>query len=63
MKNTKRGDDASYEEVMADKAVTNISGWTEPNEDRPCDEKEYRKRLHEQASDYHKKVAEALSFE
>lgn len=55
--------DAELAEVMNDKAVTNISGWTEPNSDVPCDEVAYRKRLTENAETLHKKIDEALRFE
>lgn len=54
---------ALCEEAMKDKAVTNISGWTEPNSDEPCDEEAYRMRLAEQGSTYMAKVKEALKFE
>lgn len=50
-------------DAMEDKAVTNISGWTEPNSDEPCDETAYRQRLGANAPDYMAKVREALSFE
>lgn len=55
--------DKEYEEIMKDKAVTNISGWTEPNNDTPCDEKVYRKRLSDNAATIHTKIEEALKFE
>lgn len=34
-----------FDAVMADQAVTNIAGWTEPNNDDECDEETYRARL------------------
>lgn len=34
-----------FDAVMADQAVTNIAGWTEPNTDDECDEEAYRARL------------------
>lgn len=49
-------------EAMRDKAVTNISGWTEPNSDEPCDESVYRKRLAENAPGYIAKIKGALKF-
>jgi hypothetical protein len=33
-----------YKDAMANKAVTRISGWTEPNSDTPYDEGEYLAR-------------------
>ena len=50
-----------YADVMEDQAVTNISGWTEPNSDTPCDEIAYRERLKRNAPVLHKKICEALS--
>lgn len=52
-----------YADVMEDRAVTNISGWTEPNSDTPCDEIAYRERLKRNAPVLHKKISEALSFD
>lgn len=51
------------EEAMEDNAVTNISGWTEPNSDTSCDENAYRKRLCKNASVFNEKITEALKFE
>lgn len=51
------------EEAMKDKAVTSISGWTEPNSDKPCDEEEYRQRLQDNGQIFIEKIKEALSFE
>jgi hypothetical protein len=48
---------------MEDKAVTNISGWTEPNKDAPCDEQEYRDRALRNGPALNAKIKEALSFE
>lgn len=52
-----------YADVMEDRAVTNISGWTEPNSDTPCDEIAYRERLKRNAPVLHKKNSEALFFD
>ena len=52
-----------YAEVMADKTVTNVSGWTEPNSDEPCDEQAYRDRIDNNAPILIKKLKEALTFE
>jgi hypothetical protein len=52
-----------YADVMDDKAVTNISGWTEPNADKPCDEQAYRDRALINAEKLNAKLKEALSFE
>lgn len=52
-----------YAEVMADEAVTNISGWTEPNSDEPCDEQAYRERLDKNAPILIEKLKAALTFE
>jgi len=52
-----------YADVMDDKAVTNISGWTEPNTDEPLDEKEYLERALKNADALNAKLKEALSFE
>ena len=54
---------AKYVDVMDDKAVTNISGWTEPNTDELCDEQEYRDRALANADELNAKIKEALSFE
>ena len=54
---------SKYADVMDDKAVTNISGWTEPNEDEPCDEQAYRDRALKNAEKLNAKIKEALSFE
>jgi len=52
-----------YADVMEDKAVTNISGWTEPNEDEQCDEQAYRDRALANGEKLNEKIKEALSFE
>jgi hypothetical protein len=52
-----------YADEMADKAVTNISGWTEPNSDKPCDEQEYLDRALRNADALNAKIKESLSFE
>ena len=52
-----------YADVMADQAVTNVSGWTEPNHDEPCDEYAYRERLHKNAPILFDKINEALKFD
>jgi hypothetical protein len=54
---------AKYADVMSDKSVTNISGWTEPNTDSPCDEQGYRDRALRNADDLNSKIKDALSFE
>ena len=56
-------DDIELQAVMEDKAVTNISGWTEPNFDTQCDEEAYRDRLKKNSSVLHAKINEALHFE
>lgn len=55
--------EAMYADVMEDKAVTIILGWTEPNSDAPCDENAYRERLEKNAAALNQKIAEALRFE
>jgi len=52
-----------YADVMEDKAVTNISGWTEPNTDAPCDEQAYRDRALVNTEKLNAKIKKALSFE
>jgi hypothetical protein len=54
---------AKYADVMSDKSVTNMSGWTEPNNDKPCDEQEYRDRALSNAEVLNEKLKQALSFE
>lgn len=44
-----------YADMMEDQAVTNISGWTEPNSDTSCDEIVYQERLKRNAPVLHKK--------
>lgn len=52
--------DADLEAVMADSAVTVLSGWTEPNTDEPCDETAYRDRLSANHAGYAAKINEAI---
>jgi hypothetical protein len=52
-----------YAEEMSDNAVTNISGWTEPNNDKSCDEQNYRDRALANADALNAKIKEALSFD
>jgi hypothetical protein len=52
-----------YKDVMEDKAVTNISGWTEPNDDKPCDEQTYRDKAIANGQILHDKIKEVLAFE
>jgi hypothetical protein len=54
---------AKYADVMSDKAVTNISGWTESSTDELCNEQEYRDRALANANKLNAKITEALSFE
>lgn len=54
---------AECEAALDDKAVTNISGWTEPNCDVPCDESAYRERLVANGPVFVEKVKEALKFD
>jgi predicted RNase H-like HicB family nuclease len=55
--------DIDYAEVMSDKSVTNISGWTEPNSDEPCNEQEYLDRALRNAGILNAKINEALTYE
>ena len=52
-----------YADVMSDKAVTNVSRWTEPNSAPPCDEQAYRDRVLNNAEKLNDKIKDALSFE
>lgn len=49
-----------YAKVMSNQAVTNISGWTEPNEDEECDEQAYMDRILSNSDVLNKKIQEAL---
>lgn len=55
--------DEICKEAMADKSVTNVSGWTEPNTDTACDEGKYRENLTNNATYFNEKITEALKFE
>jgi len=52
-----------YADVMNDKAVTNVSNWTEPNTGEPFDEQEYLNRAKKNADALNAKLKEALAFE
>ena len=52
-----------YADVMDDKAVTNVSGWTEPNAAEPFDEQGYLDRALKNADALNDKLKKALSFE
>jgi len=54
---------AMYADVMEDRAVTNVSNWTEPNTDEPFDEQEYLERAKNNADALNAKLKEALTFE
>lgn len=59
----KPNQDFDYTEVMEDKAITNVAGWIEPNNDLPCDEKEYRRRLEKNGPIFQQKAQEVFNFE
>ena len=48
------------DQVLADDSVTALSGWTEPNTDKPCDEEAYRRKLRANHESYCAKIQEAL---
>lgn len=54
---------ANYEEIMENVPATNVAGWTEPNFDRPCSEKEYRERLKKNGPLFQQKLKEVFHFE
>jgi hypothetical protein len=49
--------------VMENMAVTNASGWTEPNEDSPCNEQEYQKLAISNIEKLNASIKEAILFE
>lgn len=52
-----------YADVMADKAVTNISNWTEPNLGDEFSAQSLLDRALENADELNAKLDEALSFD
>jgi hypothetical protein len=52
-----------YAEVMADKAVTALSNWKEPNSEEPCDENAYVQRAIGNADVLNAKLKEAMFLE
>ena len=56
-------DNFELKSVMADQAVTNVSGWTEPNSDSECDEETYMRRMASNATVLHSKIKEAMRFD
>lgn len=53
----------SFEEIMENRAVTNIAGWTEPNHGGPCDEDAYRARLSKNGPIFQQIEAEVFKFD
>jgi len=60
---TWRGDRHTIAAVMENKAVTKVSGWTEPNEDSRCNEQEYQKRAISNIEKLNATMKEAVLFE
>lgn len=52
--------DKDIDQIMADPAVTILSGWTESNTASPCDENAYRRKLSANHDGYMTKIQEAL---
>lgn len=52
-----------YQAVMDNKAVTNVAGWTEANNDGPCDEAAYRERLKKNGPIFQRRTEEVFNFE